>query len=94
MGIAGLLIVLLLILANGFFVATEFALVSSRGTRIDQLASQGSRAARLPCAASWSMRVPREETSANSVATKNPFARISSRTISRPAIGLTFECTA
>jgi CBS domain containing-hemolysin-like protein len=45
--IAGLLVVLLLILANGFFVATEFALVSSRSTRIDQLASQGSRAARL-----------------------------------------------
>jgi CBS domain containing-hemolysin-like protein len=46
-GIAGLLVVLLLIVANGFFVATEFALVSSRGTRIDQLAAQGSRAARL-----------------------------------------------
>jgi CBS domain containing-hemolysin-like protein len=45
--IAGLLVVLLLILANGFFVATEFALVSSRSTRIDQLAAQGSRAARL-----------------------------------------------
>jgi CBS domain containing-hemolysin-like protein len=44
---AGLLVVLLLILANGFFVATEFALVSSRPTRIDQLAAAGNRAARL-----------------------------------------------
>src|SRR6202171_1692801 len=42
----GLLIVVLLVAANGFFVATEFALVSSRGTRIDQLASAGTRAAR------------------------------------------------
>jgi putative hemolysin len=45
--LAGLFIVLLLIAANGFFVATEFSLVSSRSTRIDQLAAQGSRAARL-----------------------------------------------
>jgi CBS domain containing-hemolysin-like protein len=44
---AGLLVVLLLVLANGFFVATEFALVSSRSTRIDQLAAAGNRAARL-----------------------------------------------
>src|SRR5215831_9433694 len=43
----GLLIVVLLVAANGFFVATEFALVSSRSTRIDQLAAAGSRAARL-----------------------------------------------
>jgi CBS domain containing-hemolysin-like protein len=43
----GLLIVLLLVAANGFFVATEFALVSSRPTRIDQLAAAGNRAARL-----------------------------------------------
>lgn len=43
----GLFIVLLLVLANGFFVATEFALVSSRTTRIDQLAAAGNRAARL-----------------------------------------------
>lgn len=44
---AGLLIVLLLIAANAFFVATEFSLVSSRSTRIDQLAAGGSRAARM-----------------------------------------------
>ena len=45
--VAGLFIVLLLVAANGFFVATEFALVSSRSTRVDQLAAQGSRAARM-----------------------------------------------
>src|SRR5216110_1920015 len=44
---AGLFIVVLLVAANGFFVATEFALVSSRGARIDQLAATGNRAARL-----------------------------------------------
>src|ERR1700682_1732482 len=43
----GLLIVVLLVAANGFFVATEFALVSSRSTRIDQLAAAGNRAARI-----------------------------------------------
>ncbi len=43
----GLLIVIFLIAANGFFVATEFSLVSSRATRIDQLAATGNRAARL-----------------------------------------------
>src|ERR671935_3164607 len=45
--LVGLFIVVLLIAANGFFVATEFALVSSRSTRIDQLAASGNRAARL-----------------------------------------------
>lgn len=34
-----------LVLANGFFVAAEFALVSVRKTRIDQLAAEGSAAA-------------------------------------------------
>src|SRR4030088_1524846 len=43
----GLLVVLLFVAANGFFVATEFALVSSRSTRIDQLAAAGNRAARM-----------------------------------------------
>ncbi|MCA1647969.1 MAG: hemolysin family protein [Chloroflexi bacterium] len=43
----GLFVVLLLVAANGFFVATEFALVSSRPTRIDQLAAAGNRAARI-----------------------------------------------
>src|SRR5687768_3455904 len=40
-----LAIVLVLVLANGFFVASEFALVSVRKTRIDQLAAEGSGAA-------------------------------------------------
>jgi CBS domain containing-hemolysin-like protein len=38
-------IVLALVLANGFFVASEFALVSVRRTRIDQLAAEGSSSA-------------------------------------------------
>lgn len=40
-----LLAVLLLVLANGFFVATEFALVSVRRTRVQQLAAEGHRKA-------------------------------------------------
>jgi putative hemolysin len=40
-----LLIVFLLVLANSFFVASEFALVSVRKTRIDQLAAEGNRTA-------------------------------------------------
>ncbi|RYG62807.1 DUF21 domain-containing protein, partial [bacterium] len=40
-----LIIVMLLVLANGFFVASEFALVAVRKTRIDQLAAEGSGAA-------------------------------------------------
>lgn len=39
-------VVLFLVFANGFFVATEFALVSVRRTRIDQLVNEGNRAAR------------------------------------------------
>jgi CBS domain containing-hemolysin-like protein len=39
--------VLALVLLNGFFVAAEFALVSVRPTRIDQLVEQGNRMARL-----------------------------------------------
>ncbi len=45
--LVGVIVVLLLVAANGFFVATEFALVSSRSTRIDQLAATGNRAARM-----------------------------------------------
>lgn len=40
-----LVIVFVLVLANAFFVASEFALVSVRKTRIDQLAAEGSSAA-------------------------------------------------
>ena len=40
-----IIIVLTLVLANSFFVASEFALVSVRKTRIDQLAAEGNSAA-------------------------------------------------
>lgn len=43
----GLAAVAVLILLNGFFVAAEFALVSIRRTRIDQLIAQGNRAAKM-----------------------------------------------
>src|SRR5882724_2449509 len=43
----GVLSVFLLVATNGFFVAAEFALVGSRRTRITQLASEGSRAAKV-----------------------------------------------
>src|SRR5919109_3220795 len=42
----GLLAVGLLVLANGFFVATEFAIVAVRTSRLDQLAAEGSASAR------------------------------------------------
>jgi CBS domain containing-hemolysin-like protein len=42
LGLAG---VLALVLANGFFVAAEFALVTVRKTRIDQLIAEGNRRA-------------------------------------------------
>lgn len=42
-----LLAVLLLVAANGFFVAAEFALVGIRRSRVDEMATGGSSAARL-----------------------------------------------
>jgi CBS domain containing-hemolysin-like protein len=42
----GLASILALVFANGFFVAAEFALVTVRKTRIDQLIAEGSRGAR------------------------------------------------
>ncbi len=42
-----LLVVLLLALINGYFVACEFSLVSVRKTRIDQLVSEGNARARV-----------------------------------------------
>jgi CBS domain containing-hemolysin-like protein len=42
-----LILLFLLILANGFFVAAEFALVRSRRSRIEQLASEDTRGAAL-----------------------------------------------
>ena len=38
--------VLALVLANGFFVAAEFSIVTVRKTRIDQLIAEGHRGAR------------------------------------------------
>lgn len=46
--IAGrLLVVLLLVLVNGFFVAAEFSLIAVRRTRIDEMAAGGDRKARI-----------------------------------------------
>lgn len=42
----GLTLVALLVLANGFFVAAEFALVAVRRSRIDQLVEEGDRRAK------------------------------------------------
>ena len=39
--------VFLLVLANGFFVAAEFALVGARRTRIEALVRKGSRSAKM-----------------------------------------------
>jgi putative hemolysin len=41
----GLLAIVVLVLLNGFFVATEFSLVSVRRTRIDELVASGNRGA-------------------------------------------------
>lgn len=41
----GIVAIVLLVLLNGFFVAAEFALVSVRRTRVDELVAQGNRAA-------------------------------------------------
>ena len=42
-----LVVTLLIVLANAFFVAAEFAFVKIRPTRLQQLAKQGRRRARL-----------------------------------------------
>ena len=42
-----LLVIVLLLVANGFFVAAEFALVKVRSMRIESLAESGSPSARL-----------------------------------------------
>src|SRR5689334_19546643 len=42
-----LLIIVLVVLVNGYFVATEYSLVTLRRTRIQQLAAAGSRRAAL-----------------------------------------------
>jgi magnesium and cobalt exporter, CNNM family len=45
--VVGLLAVVVLVLANAFFVAAEFALVGARRTRLDEMARTGDRKARL-----------------------------------------------
>ena len=45
--LARLAAVVLLVAVNGFFVATEFALIGVRRSRVDELAEQGSGSARL-----------------------------------------------
>jgi CBS domain containing-hemolysin-like protein len=49
--IGGLVAALVLLLANAFFVAVEFALVASRRTRLEQLAADGDARARAAVAA-------------------------------------------
>src|SRR3712207_2389718 len=43
----GLIAVVVLVLANAFFVAAEFSLVGARRTRLDEMAQAGDRKARL-----------------------------------------------
>ena len=43
----GLLAVIVLVLANGFFVATEFAIVAVRRSRLEQLIQEGQARARV-----------------------------------------------
>ena len=43
----GLVLVVVLVLANGFFVATEFAIVGVRRSRLDQLAAEGDANAKV-----------------------------------------------
>src|SRR5213594_4002837 len=45
--IPAVLITILLVLANGFFVAAEYAFVRVRETQVDELAASGSAVARL-----------------------------------------------
>lgn len=47
MSITGILIALLLVGVNGFFVGAEFAIIKVRGTRIEEMARAGSHAARV-----------------------------------------------
>jgi len=51
MTVPSLLVIMLLLVANGFFVAIEFSLVATPSTRIEPLAQQGHRRASLALAA-------------------------------------------
>lgn len=42
-----LVLIIILVLLNGFFVAAEFALVKVRGSRIDTLVDEGNRSAKF-----------------------------------------------
>ena len=46
-GFAAILLALLLVLVNGFFVSAEYAFVRVRGTQLDELAKTGERRAKL-----------------------------------------------
>ena len=52
MTLVQLLFAVLLVLANGFFVGAEFALVSVRRSQIEPLAAAGSNRARR-CSTAW-----------------------------------------
>ncbi|MFT5123012.1 MAG: CBS domain containing-hemolysin-like protein [Kiritimatiellia bacterium] len=45
--LTSIIIIILLLVANAFFVAAEFALVKAKGFRIDALADEGSKSAKL-----------------------------------------------
>ncbi len=45
--LSSVIAVTLLLIANGFYVAAEFALVKARGSRIESLAAEGSASAKL-----------------------------------------------
>lgn len=77
-----LLAVVALVLMNGFFVAAEFALVSARATRIDQLAEDGNWSARTVQKA---MRDPNRFISACQVGIT--LASLALGWIAEPAIG-------
>ncbi len=47
MSVLLLVLMLLLIAVNGFFVAAEFAIVRSRRSRLEQLRDEGDRGAEL-----------------------------------------------
>ncbi|HEY6959882.1 MAG TPA: CNNM domain-containing protein, partial [Candidatus Limnocylindria bacterium] len=46
-GFAAILLALLLVLLNGFFVSAEYAFVRVRGTQLEELAKTGERRAKL-----------------------------------------------
>ena len=55
--ILGLALTVVMLLANGFFVAVEFALITSRRTKLEPLAGDGGMRARLALRASHELSV-------------------------------------